>query len=72
MAARKKWPIGGWRPGAGRKPVFRDPVTLTFDLEREELVALTELARERGEPRAVLLRRTIQRLVASAARRRAR
>jgi len=68
-ARRKKWTRGGWRPGSGRKPLFRDPVTITFDLERDELAALTALARERGVTRALLLRKTIQRLVAAAARR---
>jgi len=67
---RKKWTRGGWRPGSGRKPMFRDPVRITLDLERDELAALDALARERGVPRAIFLRRMIQRLVAAAARRR--
>jgi hypothetical protein len=62
---RKKWPIGGWRPGAGRKPTLRDRVRITLDLERDELAALNTLARRRGLPRALLLRR----LVAAATRR---
>jgi hypothetical protein len=69
MAARKKWTRGGWRPGAGAKPIYRERVRITVDLEREELDGLNELARASGEPRGHFLRRTIRRLVAAAARR---
>jgi len=50
MAIRKKRSgPGGARPGAGRKPILRDRVRVTFDLEREDVDALREVA---GKDRA--------------------
>ena len=38
---------GGKRPGAGRKPVLKDPVTTTADLERDDVDYLETIASKR-------------------------
>jgi hypothetical protein len=70
VAARKKaWGRGGWRPGSGRKPVLKDAVSVTLDLERESHDALEALAAVRSVPRAELIRDAIRRYLAAALRR---
>ena len=60
MAARKtKGTLGGWRPGAGRKPTLKDAVSFTGDLEREQAEALEAIAEERGVSVASLVREAV-------------
>ena len=60
VTSRKtKGTLGGWRPGAGRKPTLEDPVSLTFDAERPQVEALREIARERQTSVADLLRKAL-------------
>ena len=62
MTARKKtkgaW--GGWRPGSGRKPVFPDLVSVTFDVERPDLDTLRAIAAKEGVSVAAVLRRAVK------------
>ena len=44
----KKSKRGGRRPGAGRKPTLKDPVTLSIKIEAEVSDALVELAENEG------------------------
>lgn len=60
MAARKtKGTWGGWRPGAGRKPTLRDPVSFTGDIEKADMDALEAIAEERGVSVAALVRAAV-------------
>ncbi len=60
VARRKtKGTLGGWRPGAGRKPVLEDPVSITFDLERPQVDVLKTVAAERGVSVASLVRNAV-------------
>jgi hypothetical protein len=60
VAARKtKGTWGGWRPGAGRKPTLRDPVSFTGDIERLDMDALEAIAEERGVSVASLVRAAV-------------
>ena len=56
---KTKGTLGGWRPGAGRKPILRDPVRFTLDLEREHLEALKAMAAEAGVTVSEMIRRTM-------------
>ena len=60
VGARKtKGTRGGWRPGAGRKPTLRDPVSFTGDIERLDMDALEAIAEERGVSVASLVRAAV-------------
>ncbi len=60
VAARKaKSSWGGRRPGAGRKPILKDPVTVTTDVERPDMDALEAIAVERGVSVASLVRAAV-------------
>jgi hypothetical protein len=60
VARRKtKGTWGGARPGAGRKPLFKDPVRFTLDLEREDLDTLQAMADEAGVTLTEMLRRAV-------------
>jgi hypothetical protein len=49
VARRKtKGTLGGWRPGAGRKPELEDRKMLTISLEGDDYAAIVALAEERG------------------------
>jgi hypothetical protein len=50
---------GGKRPGAGRKPVLKDPVTTTTDLERADVDFLEAIAGKRGVTVAYLVRTAV-------------
>ncbi len=59
MAARKKGRLGGRRPGAGRKPILREPVSFTGDIERADIEALEAIADERGASLASVVREAV-------------
>ncbi len=60
VTARKtKGTLGGWRPGAGRKPTLKDAVSFTGDLERVDAEALEAIAEERGVSVASLVRAAV-------------
>ena len=50
---------GGKRPGAGRPPTLRDPVRFIMTIERTEIEALKEIAEERGQTIASLVRKIL-------------
>ena len=54
---------GGWRPGAGRKSVLKDPVTTTADLERADVDFLEEIASKRNVSVASLVRNAVSAFV---------
>ena len=60
MGARKQRTHGGARPGAGRKPLFREAARMTFDLEGTEIDALRKLAERREVAVAELVRAAIR------------
>jgi Ribbon-helix-helix protein, copG family len=57
---RTKGTLGGWRPGAGRKPELRDPAMLTITLEGEDYAALSAVAEERGVSLASVVRDAVR------------
>jgi len=60
VAARKtKGTLGGWRPGAGRKPTLKDPVRFTLDVEGAQMDALAEIAEKHEASIASLVRDAI-------------
>jgi hypothetical protein len=66
VAARRKTKgtLGGWRPGAGRKPELKDPARFTLDFEGADFAALETLARERGVSVASVVREAAREYVA--------
>jgi len=50
---------GGWRPGAGRKRIVREPARLAIDFERADMDELVRLADERGASVASLIREAV-------------
>ncbi len=50
---------GGWRPGAGRKPTLKDPVSFTGDLERADVDYLETIASKRNVSVASLVRNAV-------------
>ena len=61
VARRKvKGTWGGWRPGAGRKPTLKDPISFTGELERADVEALQEIAKERGVSVSTLVRAAVR------------
>ena len=60
VARRKvKGTWGGWRPGAGRKPTLKDPVSFTGELERADVDYLEKIAEKRGVSVASLVRNAV-------------
>ncbi len=60
VTARKtKGTLGGWRPGAGRKPTLKDAVSFTGDIERPDMDILEAIAEERGVSVASLVRAAV-------------
>ncbi len=55
--AGKGW--GGKRSGAGRKPVLKDPVTTTADLERADVDFLETIASKQDVSVASLVRTAV-------------
>ena len=60
VARRKTGQRGGYRPGAGRKPEFRDRVLRSVSFERDELARLDAVAKHRGVTVSVLIRSAIR------------
>ncbi len=54
---------GGYRKGSGRKPIFERRARVTFDLERADLEALTDLADQREMSLSQLLRDAVKALL---------
>jgi hypothetical protein len=60
MTAKKsKGKRGGKRPGAGRPPTLKDPVRFLVTIERTEIDALEEVAKERDQSIASLVRSAV-------------
>ena len=60
VARRKvKGTWGGWRPGAGRKPTLKDPVSFTGELERADVDYLEVVSRKRNVSVASLVRNAV-------------
>ena len=57
--AKKKSTRGGWRPGAGRKPILSDRVSLTVYVDSEQYDQLAELAEEKEQSLASIAREAI-------------
>jgi len=65
VAARKaKGAWGGWRPGAGRKPIFGEHADRTIRFERAELEALDAIASEEGVSASDVVRRLVRAYIA--------
>ena len=61
VTARKtKGTLGGWRPGAGRKPTLKDAVSFTGDIEKADMEHLEMIARERGVSVASVVRQAVK------------
>ena len=45
---KTKGTLGGWRPGAGRKPELRNRMMFTISLEGDAYAAMSAIAEERG------------------------
>ena len=50
---------GGWRPGAGRKPTLKDPISFTGELERADVDYLETIASKRNVSVASLVRNVV-------------
>ena len=59
QVAKKKKTRGGWRPGAGRKPILSDRVSLTVYVDSEQYDQLAELAEEKEQSLASIAREAI-------------
>ena len=60
MTIRKsKGKRGGKRPGAGRPSILKDPVRFILSIERTEIEALEEIAQERDQSIASLVRSAV-------------
>jgi hypothetical protein len=59
VARKRKGTWGGARPGAGRKPVLKDPVRITLDLEQDQLDALEAMATEAEVSVSAMVRRIV-------------
>jgi hypothetical protein len=58
-APKSKGKRGGKRPGAGRPPTLKDPVRFILSIERTEIDALEEIAREQDQSIASLVRSAV-------------
>jgi hypothetical protein len=63
-ARRKKSTWGGFREGAGRKAVLRDPCRYTMDFEGPQMEVLQQIASKRGVSVASVVREAVARYVA--------
>ncbi len=64
VARRKiKGTWGGGRPGAGRKPTLKDPISFTGELERADVDYLEKIAEKRGVSVASLVRNAVSAFV---------
>ncbi len=55
-----KGTLGGWRPGAGRKPTLKDAVSFTGDIEKADMDALEAMAEKRSVSVASLVREAVK------------
>ncbi len=60
MAQAKRKGRGGARPGAGRKPIFRDRVLRSVSFEREDLEKAKALADRRGVRLSLVIRSALR------------
>ena len=61
VTARKtKGTLGGWRPGAGRKPTLKHAVSFTGDIEKADMDALEAMAEKRSVSVASLVREAVK------------
>jgi len=58
---RKKSTWGGFREGAGRKAVLRDPHRYSLDFEGSQMEALEQIAAKRGVSVASVVREAVAR-----------
>jgi hypothetical protein len=60
VARRKvKGTWGGWRPGAGRKPTLKDPISFTGELEKADVDYLEAIASKRDVSVSSLVRNAV-------------
>lgn len=57
---KTKGTLGGWRPGAGRKPDLDEPRSVTFRAERRDFDEARVIARVRGENISDVLRAALR------------
>jgi hypothetical protein len=62
----RKGTRGGWRPGAGRKPVLKNRFRFTVHLEKEDIDSL----RDEAEAKEISLGQLIRQVLATHLRRR--
>jgi hypothetical protein len=60
MTNKKKSGRGGYRPGAGRKPVLNEAREVTVTLEAADYEAAEELAEKRGQSFAAVIRAALK------------
>ena len=60
VARKKQSTWGGQRPRAGRKPVLKDAVSFTGDIEQADMDALETFAEEKGVSVASLVRQAVK------------
>ncbi len=60
MATRKQNPrLGGTRPGAGRKPVLKNPQLRSVTFEKAQIAALSKIAKRRRWTYAEAVRQAV-------------
>ena len=62
-AQKTKGTLGGWRPGAGRKPTLKHAVSFTGDIEKADMDALEAIAVKRSVSVASLVRDAVKALL---------
>ena len=70
MAKKKQFGWGGYREGAGSKPILTEPIRCSVNLEAATVSRLSTLADQAGVSFAVYVRGTLEKHVAARGRRR--